>query len=67
MKASDIAYLAALVERAPSSHPRQKEILAELQDIYRATQGRRWGTPIARVPVQPDLTINSVVMEVEQG
>lgn len=53
IRASDIAYLIALVEKAPSHYPRRAELIEELQNVYRATQGRRYGTDVTRFPVVP--------------
>lgn len=62
MKASDIAYLATLVEKAPSNYPGKADLLQELQEIYRRTQSGRFG-PGCRVPVMPEIGI----IDVERG
>jgi hypothetical protein len=54
MRASDVAYLASLVERAPSNYPGKAALLDELQDIYRRAQGSR---SIYRVPVTVELSV----------
>lgn len=63
MKASDIAYMIALIEKAPSTYPRREKLIEELQDIYNAAQGRRYGADTYRVPVMPSIG----VMEVDRG
>lgn len=61
MKASDIAYLTALVEKAPSSYPRRKDLIEELQEIYRKSQRGLGGR--YRVPIQPEISIMEVDRE----
>jgi len=55
VKASDIAYLAALVEKASSNYPGRGDLLAELQDIYRRAQ--RSGM-VYRVPVMTTIDVS---------
>jgi hypothetical protein len=65
MNASDIAYIAALVEKAPSTYPRRKALVEELQRIYRMAQSGV-GHDVYRVPVVPNFAEGGV-MEVERG
>lgn len=62
MRAADIAYLASLVEKAPSNYQRRGLLLEELQRIYREAQSHRYGG-LYRVPVLPSIG----VLEVEPG
>lgn len=57
MKASDLAYLAALVEKSPSTYSRRIELLEELQDLYRKTQGNFWGSYSLKFPIMNDIAI----------
>ena len=53
LKASDIAYIIALIEKAPSNNPRREKLIEILQDVYQAAQGRRYGSPVTRFPIKP--------------
>jgi len=60
MRASDIAYICALVEKAPSSYPRRDVLIEELQRIYIEAQGGRHGETY-NIPVSPTLVLGSVL------
>jgi hypothetical protein len=57
MKASDIAYIVSVIEKSPSSYPRRNVLIAELQDMYRATQGLRYGLDVVHFPIQPEIRV----------
>ena len=63
IQASDIAYIIALIERAPSNYPRRAYIIDQLQYIYRACQGRKYGGDVIRAPIEPTYGI----LEVERS
>lgn len=65
MKASDIAYLVALVEKAPSSYHRRKALIEELQEIYQKAQAGV-GHGVYRVPVVPSMSAGGI-MEIKRG
>jgi hypothetical protein len=47
---TDVAYLVALLEKAPSTYPRRKQIIDELQRAWKnsADRGRQpWHIPVA--------------------
>ena len=56
MRAMDIAYLTSLVGKAPSHYPRRKELIEELQGIFRAANSRKYGMEY-RVPIMATLDV----------
>jgi len=65
MNASDIAYLVALVEKAPSSYPRRKALIEELQEIYRKAQAGV-GYGVYRVAIAPTFH-EAAIIEVKRS
>lgn len=57
MRASDVAYIITLLEKDCST---ETALIRELQEVYRRTQGRRWG-PNLCFAVERDLPSLGVI------
>lgn len=60
LNSEDVAYIVAMLEKAPSFYPRRKQIALELHEAWR--QSQRSGNPY-RIPIAPSMTCGVVEID----